>query len=133
MIRSDYSRVDQDYKRTFSSLKLQNGYFRAHSIYDQCQGGLESIVRGLLKDPLMKVDRWFSQDLTQHLFETTNELGVPFHFDLVSINIQRGREVGVPSYKAMRKLCNLPELSTWTALKTAIAPETVDLFKSLYK
>jgi hypothetical protein len=32
-------------------------------------------VRGLLKDPLMKVDRFFSQDLTQHLFETTDDFG----------------------------------------------------------
>ncbi len=41
-------------------------------------GGLESIIRGLLKDPLMKIDRWFSTELTQHLFETKDKFSNTF-------------------------------------------------------
>lgn len=54
---------------------LRNSYFRANGLYDECQGGLESIVRGMLKDPLMKVDRHFSNELTQHLFEVKDKFG----------------------------------------------------------
>jgi len=36
---------------------------------------MESIIRGLLVDPIMKIDRWFSDDITKHLFETTDDLG----------------------------------------------------------
>ena len=39
------------------------------------QGGLESLIRGMLKDPLMKIDRYISEELTKHLFETTDKFG----------------------------------------------------------
>ena len=37
---------------------------------------MESIIRGLLVDPIMKIDRWFTDDITKHLFETTDDLGM---------------------------------------------------------
>jgi peroxidase len=133
MIRSRYSRANSEYVSDGPSFNLRNAYFRANFLYDQCEGGLESLVRGLLRDPIMKIDRHFSSDISQHLFETHDSLGRPFHFDLVAVNIARGRDHGVPPYIKFREFCRLPALRTWTQLKQAIPDETIQLFKSTYR
>jgi peroxidase len=134
MIRSALSRLDNHYNAAgMTSYYLRNSYFRANHLYDTCQGGMESVIRGLLVDPIMKVDRWFSDDITKHLFETTDDLGRPFNFDLVSINLQRGRDHGIPGYTTFRQFCNLTQITTWQEMKKAIPADVVDIFQSLYK
>ncbi len=87
MVRSEYSRVNSNFTSAgHTSFLLRNSYFRANGLYDECQGGLESIIRGMLKDPLMKIDRHFSSDLTQHLFEIRDKFGkfsLRIHYHLV--------------------------------------------------
>lgn len=133
MVRSVFSRADRNYKN-IGSFMLRNQYFRANMFYDdENQGGLESIARGMLKDPSMKVDRWFSEDVSRHLFETLDEFGRPFHFDLVSINIQRGREHGFPSYVKFREFCRLAPIRSWNEMRNFVHSDSVDIFMSLYK
>jgi len=134
MVRSEYSRVNANFTTAGTqSFILRNSYFRANGLYDQCQGGLESIVRGMLKDPLMKVDRHFSNDLTQHLFEVKDKMGRPFHFDLISINIMRGRDHGIPSYTKFREFCGLQPVKTWTDLNRFIPNDAVGIMRQFYK
>jgi len=133
MIRTEYSRVNSEYKSAGStSFLLRNSYFRANQLYDDKAGGLESIVRGLLKDPLMKIDRWFSTELTQHLFETKDKFNRPFHFDLVAININRGRDHGIRGYTKFREFCGLQSVKTWQDMKMFISNEVVDIFTQFY-
>ena len=81
----------------------------------------------------MKVDRWFSDDISKHLFETTDDLGRPFHFDLVSINLQRGRDHGIPGYNTFRAFCNLTVIKTWNDMRLAMPDDVVEIFSKLYK
>jgi peroxidase len=134
MIRSQYSRVDSSFDTSgHAPFLLRHSYFRSTHIYDQSEGGLESIVRGMIKDPLMKVDRWFSDELSKHLFETSDDLGRPFHFDLVSINIQRGRDHGVPGYTTFREFCNLPPVRSWDDMTLFVQGDSVAMFRQTYK
>ena len=134
MVRSQYSRVDDKYEASgMTAFMLRHAYFRANHIYDTSQGGLESIVRGLIKDPAMKVDRWFTDELSKHLFETNDDLGRPFHFDLVSINIQRGRDHGVPGYTVFRDLCQLQPVRSWEDMAQFVHSDVVAIFKRAYK
>lgn len=94
---------------------------------------MESIARGFLKDPIMKVDRWFSHDISKHLFETLDDFGRPFHFDLISINIQRGRDHGISGYTKYRQFCRLTPIKTWSEMKNFIPAEVVDIFSRHYK
>jgi peroxidase len=47
--------------------------------------------------------------MTEHLFETEPESG----FDVVSLNIQRGRDHGLPAYNSFRVACDLPEVTSF--------------------
>jgi peroxidase len=100
---------------------------------DLSESGLESVARGFVKDPAMKVDRWFSDDISKHLFETSDDFGRPFHFDLVSINIQRGRDHGIPSYLKFREFCRLTPITSWADMRNFVMGDVVDVFMRLYK
>lgn len=52
--------------------------------------------------------------------------------DLAAINIQRGRDHGVPPYTAWREPCGLSPIHNWTDLQRVMAPETAERFRSTY-
>jgi peroxidase len=60
-------------------------------------------------------DNFFSKDVTNHLFQAKNK---QFGMDLVSLNIQRGRDHGLPGYNAWREHCRLPRINSFEELET---------------
>ncbi|KAK6175367.1 hypothetical protein SNE40_013844 [Patella caerulea] len=69
---------------------------------------MKSVVKGILGNPAELRDRFVTKEATDHLFE--NE-GVSF--DLVAMNIQRGRDHGLPPYNDFRELCGLPRVTSF--------------------
>ncbi|XP_076448411.1 chorion peroxidase-like [Babylonia areolata] len=70
-------------------------------------------------------DRFFTREITDHLFEV-----VPFAgLDLVALNIQRGRDHGLPPFNEYRKLCGLPVLRNFSDISDDLA----QLYQSVYK
>ncbi|XP_046543360.1 chorion peroxidase-like [Haliotis rubra] len=90
--------------------------------------------KALLKDRRQEVNRFINSGLTEHLFETSDNKG----FDIVSLNIQRGRDHGLPSYNSFRKACRLPEVTSFddsvfgkagAALRSVYrSPDDIDVF-----
>lgn len=52
--------------------------------------------------------------------------------DLAAINVQRGRDHGIPPYTAWRSPCGLSPVRNWTDLPRVMSPETAQRFRSLY-
>ncbi|XP_012884322.1 PREDICTED: thyroid peroxidase [Dipodomys ordii] len=96
------------------------------------EGGLDPIVRGLLASPakLQVQDQLMSEVLTEQLFV----LSSPGALDLASLNLQRGRDHGLPGYNEWREFCGLPRLETPADLNKVIANRSlVDRIVDLYK
>lgn len=53
--------------------------------------------------------------------------------DLAAINMQRGREHGVPSYNAFREFCGLPRAYRFDDLRGHMSNRTVYRYAEIYK
>ncbi len=96
-------------------------------------GGTDPILRGLLKRPARSVDEFVNDILTNHLFQTNVSVGM----DLAALNIQRGRDHGLPPYYTWKRWakreCNISsefmnDLTKVRLLQTYGTLETVDLW-----
>ena len=65
---------------------------------------MDDLVRGLADQRGDLFDKIFPEDVTNHLFESKSGKG---GLDLVSLNIQRGRDHGLPGYNAYREICQI--------------------------
>jgi hypothetical protein len=53
-------------------------------------------------------------------------------FDLVSLNIMRGREWGMPTYTSYREYCGLGAATAWSDLLNTTEQEDIDKMSSVY-
>ena len=67
--------------------------------------------------------------VTNHLFE---EPGDGFGLDLISLNLQRGREHGIPSYNKYREFCGFKPITSWHQLKGLMSNKTVAAYSRVY-
>lgn len=77
-------------------------------MYEEYASGtspIDAIVRALFHRPMEIVNKQFTKQITTRLFSENppNGLGT----DLVSLNIQRGRDHGIPGYCEWRQWCGL--------------------------
>ncbi|XP_011380530.1 thyroid peroxidase, partial [Pteropus vampyrus] len=111
-------------------LSLQDAFFSPWRLLKE--GGLDPVVRGLLARPA-KLQVWgqlMNQALTERLFVPPG----PGTFDLASLNLQRGRDHGLPGYNEWREFCGLPGLQTWATLSSAMASgDAAGRMRDLYK
>jgi len=77
----------------------------------------------------MKGDRFLSDELTEQLFP---ENGAIFGRDLAALNIQRGRDHGLPGWNAFRRRCKLDQVCKWTDKPNDITQENWDLLRTTY-
>ncbi|XP_060770521.1 thyroid peroxidase isoform X6 [Neoarius graeffei] len=68
-------------------------------------GGIDPVLRGLLLSPakLQAPEQMMVEELTERLFQAHG--GLPL--DLGALNLQRGRDHGLPGYGAWREFCGL--------------------------
>ena len=111
--------------KTISLTKTQ---FAPYDLYDNLT--LETFVRGLTTQKSQSLDTAFSEEVVGHLFEQDNE---GFGMDLVALNIQRGRDHGLPPYMDWRELCNLDTFESWKDLATIFPSMEVARLQALYQ
>ncbi|QQP53021.1 Uncharacterized protein FKW44_005344, partial [Caligus rogercresseyi] len=67
---------------------------------------IENMIEGLITQQPQTCDAYFTTEITDHLFQKNNRRQ-NFGEDLLSINIQRARDHGIPPYNSYRRLCGL--------------------------
>ena len=95
--------------------------------------GIDSILCGTLYDYGFAFDSNFAHQIRNRLFESTNQYGQTWRNDLVSINICRGREHGIPSYNALRDNCTLNKAKVFEDFADAINYDGIQKLKRLYR
>ncbi|XP_072502931.1 lactoperoxidase [Notamacropus eugenii] len=104
-------RLDEHYEPWGSEpeLRLNTLFFNTWRIVKD--GGIDPFVRGLLAKPskMLQQNKIISSELRDKLFQPTHKI---HGFDLASINLQRGRDHGLPGYNAWRRFCGLSQPKT---------------------
>ncbi|CAH1238987.1 PXDN [Branchiostoma lanceolatum] len=129
IVQNEFDRYSPDYQ---TSIKLAFSFFNPTYILNDAEGGPDSIIRGLTTQPRQDFDRYMVSGLTKFLF--ADPPGSNQGFDLATVNIQRGRDHGLPGYNAWRVRCGLKNATTFTELKSQIPDETTrEKLASLYR
>ena len=130
LIRSAFERLGSNYLSIGAGpLDLFDAFFNPDQF--RVSFGTDPIMRGLVTENARRVDEFLTTTLTDHLLR--NEL------DLASLNIQRGRDHGLPPYITWQRYCNttfprlpLPDFSNFITfidfLKLYGSLDTVDLW-----
>ncbi|GMR61893.1 hypothetical protein PMAYCL1PPCAC_32088, partial [Pristionchus mayeri] len=110
-------------------LPLHKAFFAPELVLSE--GGIDPLLRGLFASPLKfpKPSQLLNTELTEKLFNRNVDIAL----DLASLNIQRSREHGLPSYTEFRRFCNLSVPSTWADLEPIVKDvDVVNKLRSVY-
>jgi len=106
MLSPTLSRLDAtDQEASEGHLPLQQGFFIPSEI---SSNGIDSVLRGLASHPAQQIDTYVVDDVRNFLFGPPGSGG----FDLASLNIQRGRDHGLPDYNSTRQSFGLSALTS---------------------
>ncbi|XP_017883255.1 peroxidase-like isoform X2 [Ceratina calcarata] len=89
----------------------------------------DGLLRGMATQTSQKMDSSIIEDITSKLYATdADSLGL----DSVSLDIQRGRDHGLPGYNYYRKYCGLNSAKNFDDFLDYIPKETITKLRSLY-
>ncbi|XP_054631836.1 eosinophil peroxidase [Dunckerocampus dactyliophorus] len=111
------------------SLPLHHSLFASWRVVQE--GGIDPVLRGLLLSPakLQTPGQMMVEELTERLFQAQG--GMPL--DLGALNLQRGRDHGLPGYSSWRKFCGLSVPNTTAELAEILGnPTLAHKFQQLY-
>ncbi len=97
------------------------------------QGGLETLVLGLINEAAARFDTGMADFLQNHLFEfVLPDLSV-VAVDLAATNINRGRDHGLPPYTRVRERCGLRRVLNFNDLQDVMSMDRINLLQSVYE
>ncbi|XP_071089131.1 salivary peroxidase/catechol oxidase-like [Haliotis cracherodii] len=111
MIRSFINSFSPSYTNLGKD-KLSESFGNTTLILNVTNRKVDHYIRGLAMDDMQDSDYKLSQEITDNLFADSNGNSM----DLAALNIQRGRDHGLPSYTKWRKYCNIPEATPFSGL-----------------
>ena len=93
-------------------------------------GCLDGLTRGLVDEPQQQHDRWFTTEITNQLFRLHDK---HYGLDLLAIDVQRGRDSGLPGYTQYRTYCGLSEINTWEDMVVVLGQDNTDRIRTIYR
>merc|ERR1712013_525903 len=114
--------------RSEQSLNMRELFFKPASLKNPAF--LDGLVRGMTEQSGQLWDSSFVPDVRDHLFESSPGRG---GLDLVAVNIQRGRDHGLPGYNKYREICTGSKAKDWADLRKSIEPRHIEKMRRIYK
>ncbi|XP_017492499.1 PREDICTED: peroxidase-like protein 3 [Rhagoletis zephyria] len=93
-------------------------------------GNAHGVLRGLLEEPSNVPDQFVVTDVKDFLFFNPRN---PAIIDLPAINVNRGREHGVPAYVYFLEYCTGAKITGWADLIRFIPEERIKELQSVYR
>jgi len=130
LIRATMFRLDENYEpiKPWGNLPMHQQFFTPYRII--YEGGIDPPLRGMFGAPAkkMETDRIMTSEVTEKLFAMFKKIA----FDLGAMNIQRGRDHGLPSYNAMREKCGLKRAKRFSHFSNEIPEKGILNLEELY-
>lgn len=116
------------YHEFVTSEKLRHLFKQPFLMYQP--GVIDELTGGMINQPSQSYDPFISEDISGHLFQPPES---QFGHDLAAINLQRGRDQGLPGYNLFREWCGLPRAETFDQLEPYLTNHTAFHYSRLYK
>ncbi|CAG9861246.1 unnamed protein product [Phyllotreta striolata] len=97
---------------------------------------LDKTLRGAMNASIEASDSYFTDELKSHMFERSVEQAKQpklCGLDLVSLNIQRGRDHGLPGYVKWRRHCGFERVRNFDDLKGVFDSNSLRNIKAIYR
>lgn len=130
LVPNQFSQMRPDFNEYGPSIPLQKAFFNSTPIYTD---GIEPTMMGLCANMTGTIDNSIAHGLHQKLFIFP---GSSLFNDLMSLNIQRGRDHGIPTYMHWRRACGFARYDRpgFTFKDLVYTPEkTKQSFAKVYK
>jgi len=111
MLSSSILRLDANGNPIYEGpLALRDAFFTPDTLINQ--GGLEPLMKGLSEKVMQKIDSLIVDDVRNFLFGDPGQGGL----DLGALNIQRGRDHGLPDYNTCRIYYGLTPVTSFAEI-----------------
>lgn len=128
LVQQTLMRCDKTGRKVPFTIKLHQELMNPSNIHNF--GSVDRLMLGLVFEMAQGRDVYMTNELTRHLFQTP---GHHYGMDLAALNIQRGRDHGLPSYNIWREQCGLHRFSNWGELLQVMDDDTVGRLAAVYK
>ncbi|XP_066966449.1 peroxidase-like [Macrobrachium rosenbergii] len=128
LVQHTLMRCDKTGRRVPFTIKLHQELMNPSNIHNF--GSVDRLLLGLVFEMAQGRDVYITNELTRHLFQTP---GHHYGMDLAALNIQRGRDHGLPSYNIWREQCGLHRFTNWGELLQVMDDDTVGRLAAVYK
>lgn len=128
MLSSTIHRVGEGGEESqYGHLSLKDAFFRPDRLVNE--GGVDDTLRGLAFGTSQTIDTHLVEDVRSFLFGPPGSGGM----DLEALNIQRGRDHGLPDYNTAREAYGLPRVTDFSEITSdqEIAATLKSLFGSV--
>ncbi|XP_057290748.1 eosinophil peroxidase-like [Hydractinia symbiolongicarpus] len=118
-IKNHWSQLDANFNKISPDIPLRATYFNNTALIDH---GIERTMMGLCGNASERVDTEFASGVAKKLFVPPGKQGFS---NLIALNIQRGRDHGLPGYNEYRGICGLEKAKTFFGLRREIPNKSI--------
>lgn len=126
LIPNKFSQLNSNFDDLSDPISLQASFRNREVINTE---GIEPTMLGLAGNRSNNVDNGFAFGIARKLFIRPGQSG---RMDLTAMNIQRGRDHGIPTYGKWRSACRLPRVNTFEDLEPFMLNGTVEALRRVY-